>query len=71
MTKEQHINEIKRVIEKAKEDGITVVVASDEEGNSWNTLNPLYMEYGDTKEGYIALGVFAPKDEEEVFEIPF
>jgi hypothetical protein len=70
MNKQKHINAIKRAIEKAREDGIMVVVASDSEGNGWNELNPLYLEYGDTKEGYIALGVWEVKDEEEVFDIP-
>lgn len=68
MTKQKHINAIKRVIEKAREDGIMVVVATDPEGNNWNELNPLYLEYGDTKEGYIALGVWETKDEGDIFK---
>lgn len=66
-TKQRHINLIRRVIEKAREDGIMIVVASDAEGNSWNELNPLYLDYGDTKEGYIALGVMEVVDEDKIF----
>ena len=68
MDKEKCFNEIKRAIEHAKECGITVVVGSDPEGNNWNSINPLNMVYGETKEGYIALGVWDGVDESEVFK---
>lgn len=66
-TKTKAYNRILRAVEKAKESGFSVVVASDPEGNGWNTLNPLLMEYGDTNDNYIALGVFETVDEDKVF----
>lgn len=68
MEKQKCFNEIRRAIEHAKECGITVVVGSDPEGNAWNSINPLNMVYGETKEGYIALGVWDGVDESEVFK---
>lgn len=70
MSKEKQIaiNRIKRAVEQAMEDGFRVVVSSDPEGNSWNRIDPRYMEYGDTNEKYIALGVIEYIDENEVFD---
>ena len=66
--KSKAINRIQRAIEKAMEDGFTVVVASDEEGNNWNRIDPRFLNYDGTKDKYIALGVIAYVDESEIFE---
>ena len=66
-TKTQAFNRIRRAIERAKENGFNVVVASDPEGNNWNTLNPLFLEYDGTNKNSIALGVFETIDEDTIF----
>ena len=67
--KQKCINEIKRAIEHAREQGYTVVVASDPEGNNWNRIETMNMIYGDTSENYIAIGVHETIDEDEIFTI--
>jgi hypothetical protein len=67
--KEKCQNDILRAIEKAREQGFNVFVASDPEGNSFNkieTTMPLF--YGDTNDKSIVLGVFSYADESELFE---
>jgi len=61
------INRIRQAIALAKAEGFLVVVATDEEANAWNEINPQDMIYGDTKENIIALGVWKYIDEEKVF----
>ena len=67
MTKIQCQNEILRAIEHAKENGYNVIVATDPEGNNWNSLNPLEMIYSDSNKETIALGVWEHIDEEQAF----
>lgn len=61
-------NDILRAIEKARECGFNVYVASDEEGNSFNkieTTMPLF--YAETNDDSIVLGVCGYADESEIF----
>ena len=72
-TKQEVIEDIRKAIIQANESGFEVIVAGDSEGNSWNTLNPNYLQtgaFGDTVEKYIALSIWEPVDEEEAFVIP-
>jgi len=69
MTKKEHINAIQRAFEKAREDGYKIAVASDTEGNNWNTIEPLEyaMIYSDSNDTSIVLGVYESIDEQELF----
>ena len=68
MTKIEIMNELKAVFKKAKEAGYKVVVASDEEGNGWNEVDPTRLYYTDNiKSDYIVIGVEGFVDEEDIF----
>lgn len=66
--KEECVNKIKEALSYARKQGFEVVIASDEEGNSWNKLDIFYLDYEGTKQKYIALGVIGHVDESEIFE---
>jgi len=73
-TKQEVIEDLRKAIIQANEAGFQVIVASDSEGNSWNRIDAGHLEYGDTNEKYIAIGVWDPVEEDEAFivpEIPF
>jgi hypothetical protein len=69
--KELAIAKIDEAIRYAIKSGFRVVVASDDEGNGWNELNPVdyAMFYGEAecKPNMIVLGVYGNVDEDEVF----
>lgn len=69
-TKQEVIEDIRKAIIQAEANGFKVIVASDSEGNNWNAINPNHLEYGDTNEKYIAIGVWEPIEEDEAFIIP-
>lgn len=62
------MEKIRNAIEEANAKGFKVIVASDEEGNNWNEINPEMLFYGDTKDKFIALSVYRSVDEEDAFE---
>jgi hypothetical protein len=68
--RQEAIKKIDNAIRFAIQVGFEVVVASDEEGNSWNTLNPIdyamFYSSEECKPNIIALGVYASIDEDEV-----
>lgn len=64
--KEKLTEGIAKAIQKAIKSGYKVAVASDPEGNNWNSINPDYMEYSDSLPKVIALGVFGILQDEEV-----
>lgn len=55
--------------DRAEHYKIKIVVASDEEGNSWNGFNSESLFYGQTKKDFVALGVWGHEDEDNIFEI--
>jgi hypothetical protein len=69
--KQLAIEGIDRAIKNAIKLGFKVVVASDEEGNNWNELNPneyaMFYDNKETKPEMIVLGVYRSVDEDEVF----
>lgn len=67
MTKNQCENEIKRAIEHAQENGFSVYVAGDEEGNNFSYINPTNMLY-DSNDKSIVLAVWEHVDEEKIFK---
>lgn len=52
----------------ATKSGYKIAVASDEEANSFNFINPHDFLYGDTQDKVIALGVWKMADEGEVLK---
>ena len=62
---------LKIVFERAEDIGVKIVVASDEEGNSWNGLNSKSLFFGDTNPNCVALGVWGHEDENNIFEEVF
>lgn len=58
---------IQELIENMKKDGITLAVASDEEGNGFNEVNSLLLFYHDTKPNKIVLSVWKFIGEDELF----
>lgn len=62
---------LKKAVEYVNNHGFTVVVASDEEGNNWNTIDPTEMEYSPstTKDNFIAISVSKRVEDTEVFDM--
>jgi hypothetical protein len=71
MEKQKAMLAIEQAIKNAFAKGFRVVVASDEEGNGWNELNPVEyaMFYGEdeVKADAIVLGVYRGVGEDKVF----
>jgi hypothetical protein len=65
--KNREMEKIRKALREAKAKGFTIIVASDEEGNNWNEINPEVLFFGDTKEKFIALSVWRHIDEDEAF----
>lgn len=68
LTKSEAEKEIIKAINFAEASGFKIVVASDEEGNNWNSINSDNVRYDGTKSNYIALGVWENIDENEIFD---
>lgn len=71
MTKNHCINLINNAIENAIKNGFIVAVASDEEGNNFNELNPvkypMFYNANEVNDKAIVLGVYRPLDEDTLF----
>lgn len=66
------MNELKDLLNRAKKAGYKVVVASDEEGNGWNEIEPTRLYYTDNIHSeYIVIGVEGFVDEEDIFTNTF
>ena len=63
---------IEQAIKDAIKKGFVIAVASDEEGNNWNELNPtkyaMFYNADELKPNAIALGVYRSLGEDEVFK---
>lgn len=68
MSKKECENLILRAFEKAKENGFTIAIASDEEANGFNEIQPIQLFFGDTKDNAIVMGVYGFIDENEIMK---
>lgn len=71
-TFKEAVEKIKEAVKFAINNGFQVVVASDEEGNGWNELNPIeypmFYNNDELKPNKIVLGVYRSVDESELFD---
>ena len=75
-TKREIMSGIETAFKIAKANGYKIVVATDEEMNSWNELMfckdiALFVEAEDTKDNVIAMGVDRYVEESEIFSDSF
>lgn len=68
----ESVEKIKEAIKFAINNGFQVCVASDEEGNGWNELNPIdypmFYNADELKPNKIVLGVYQSVDEDDLFD---
>ncbi len=68
MTKQKHMEAIRKVLQEAKAHGYLIAVASDEEGNNWNEINPEVLFF-EAKDDVIALSVWRQLEEEDIMSL--
>lgn len=68
-TRKYFENKILETLQEAHNSGYTIAVASDEEGNNFNRINPTSgLFYKDSKKKTLVLSVWNHIEEEEIFE---